>query len=106
VVDKLRRYRPGLDDDHTHVGLELLARRLRPAVQAHLVGRTLKGRRDDVVLATKVSVPMDDDPNHRGNSRWLLERGEAFGGDVGGRTRRYRSPAVVVDDLDVVAVGV
>jgi aryl-alcohol dehydrogenase-like predicted oxidoreductase len=31
------------------------------------------GRRDDVVLATKVSVPMDEDPNHRGNSRrWII----------------------------------
>jgi aryl-alcohol dehydrogenase-like predicted oxidoreductase len=35
-----------------------------------IVGKALTGgRRDDVVLATKVSVPMDDDPNHRGNSR-------------------------------------
>ena len=38
-----------------------------------IVGKALKGRRDDVVLATKVSVPMDDDPNHRGNSRrWII----------------------------------
>jgi aryl-alcohol dehydrogenase-like predicted oxidoreductase len=38
-----------------------------------IVGKALKGRRDDVVLATKVSVPMDEDPNHRGNSRrWIL----------------------------------
>src|SRR3954467_10417827 len=38
-----------------------------------IVGKALKGRRDDVVLATKVSVPMDDDPNHRGNSRrWIV----------------------------------
>src|SRR4051794_11901152 len=37
-----------------------------------IVGKALKGRRDDLVLATKVSVPMDDDPNHRGNSRrWI-----------------------------------
>jgi len=37
-----------------------------------IVGKALKDRRDDVVLATKVSVPMDDDPNHRGNSRrWI-----------------------------------
>jgi aryl-alcohol dehydrogenase-like predicted oxidoreductase len=39
-----------------------------------IVGKALKGRRDDVVLATKVSVPMDDDPNHRGNSRrWIVQ---------------------------------
>jgi Aldo/keto reductase family len=38
-----------------------------------IVGKALKGRRDDVVLATKVSVPMDEDPNHRGNSRrWII----------------------------------
>ncbi|WP_426242954.1 aldo/keto reductase [Nocardioides sp. LHG3406-4] len=37
-----------------------------------IVGKALKGRRDDVVLATKANFPMSDDPNHRGNSgRWL-----------------------------------
>src|SRR3954465_15747073 len=42
-----------------------------------IVGKALKGRRDNVVLATKVSVPMDDDPNHRGNSRrWIIEEVE------------------------------
>jgi len=36
--------------------------------------RTPPSRRDDIVLATKVSVPMDDDPNHRGNSRrWIVQ---------------------------------
>jgi aryl-alcohol dehydrogenase-like predicted oxidoreductase len=43
-----------------------------------IVGKALKGRRDDVVLATKVSVPMDDDPNHRGNSRrWIITEVES-----------------------------
>lgn len=38
-----------------------------------IVGKALKGRRDDVVLATKVHMPMSDDPNHRGNSRrWII----------------------------------
>ncbi|GAB4001034.1 aldo/keto reductase [Glycomyces albus] len=38
-----------------------------------IVGKALKGRRDDVVLATKAGLPMDDDPNHRGASRrWLI----------------------------------
>jgi aryl-alcohol dehydrogenase-like predicted oxidoreductase len=38
-----------------------------------IVGEALKGRRDDVVLATKVSLPMGDDPNQRGNSRrWIM----------------------------------
>jgi aryl-alcohol dehydrogenase-like predicted oxidoreductase len=38
-----------------------------------IVGKALKGRRDDIVLATKVNGPMGDDPNHRGNSRrWIM----------------------------------
>jgi len=38
-----------------------------------ILGKALKGRRDDVVLATKLGVPMDDDPNHRGGSRrWII----------------------------------
>jgi len=42
-----------------------------------IVGKALMSRRDDVVLATKVSVPMDDDPNHRGNSRrWIIQEVE------------------------------
>jgi aryl-alcohol dehydrogenase-like predicted oxidoreductase len=42
-------------------------------VSEELVGRALQGRRDDVILATKVNNPMDADPNHRGNSRrWIM----------------------------------
>ncbi|MEU1486341.1 aldo/keto reductase [Streptomyces sp. NPDC005752] len=38
-----------------------------------IVGKALKGRRDDVVLATKAHLPMGDDPNRRGSSRrWLV----------------------------------
>lgn len=38
-----------------------------------IVGKALKGRRDDVVLATKFFMPLDDDPNHRGGSRrWIM----------------------------------
>src|SRR5580700_2298717 len=38
-----------------------------------IVGMALKGRRDDVVLATKVHGPMGDDPNQQGNSRrWII----------------------------------
>jgi aryl-alcohol dehydrogenase-like predicted oxidoreductase len=37
-----------------------------------LVGRAIAGRRDDVVLATKGSMPMGEDRNRRGGSRrWL-----------------------------------
>jgi aryl-alcohol dehydrogenase-like predicted oxidoreductase len=38
-----------------------------------IVGQALKGRRDNVVLATKLHLPMGDDPNQRGNSRrWIM----------------------------------
>lgn len=42
----------------------------RPEV---IVGKALRGRRDDVVLATKFFMPFADDPNHRGGSRrWIM----------------------------------
>ena len=38
-----------------------------------IVGKALKGRRDDVVLATKFWGPMGEDPNQRGVSRrWII----------------------------------
>jgi aryl-alcohol dehydrogenase-like predicted oxidoreductase len=38
-----------------------------------IVGKALKARRDDIVLATKVHFPMGDGPNHGGNSRrWIM----------------------------------
>ncbi|GAA5190892.1 aldo/keto reductase [Rugosimonospora acidiphila] len=42
-----------------------------------IVGKALRGRRDDVVLATKVHSAMGDDPNLRGNSRrWIIREVE------------------------------
>jgi aryl-alcohol dehydrogenase-like predicted oxidoreductase len=43
-----------------------------------IVGKALAGgRRDDVVLATKVNFPMGEDPNHGGNSRrWIIREVE------------------------------
>ncbi|GGW10066.1 aldo/keto reductase [Streptomyces globisporus] len=42
-----------------------------------IVGKALKGRRDDVVLATKVHFPMGDGPNRGGNSRrWIVKEVE------------------------------
>src|SRR5262249_49536020 len=40
-----------------------------------IVGKALAGgRRDDVVLATKVGLPFGEDPNHKGGSRrWIAE---------------------------------
>ena len=39
-----------------------------------IVGKALKGRRDEVVLATKVHFPMGRSPNDRGNSRLYITR--------------------------------
>jgi aryl-alcohol dehydrogenase-like predicted oxidoreductase len=39
-----------------------------------IVGTALKGRRDDVVLASKFGLPMGTDPNQRGASRrWIIQ---------------------------------
>ncbi|WP_030826156.1 aldo/keto reductase [Streptomyces hygroscopicus] len=38
-----------------------------------IVGKALRGRRDDIVLATKVNGRMGEDPNRGGNSRrWII----------------------------------
>jgi len=38
-----------------------------------IVAKALKGRRNNIVLATKAHLPMGDDPNQQGNSRrWLF----------------------------------
>jgi aryl-alcohol dehydrogenase-like predicted oxidoreductase len=43
-----------------------------------IVGKALKGRRDDVVLATKFHAPMGGDVNTRGNSRrWIMREVES-----------------------------
>ena len=43
-----------------------------------IVGKALAGaKRDDVVLASKVHMPMGEDPNPRGNSRrWIMREVE------------------------------
>jgi aryl-alcohol dehydrogenase-like predicted oxidoreductase len=39
-----------------------------------IVGKALRGRRDAIVLATKVHGPMGEDPNQQGNSRrWIMQ---------------------------------
>jgi aryl-alcohol dehydrogenase-like predicted oxidoreductase len=43
-----------------------------------IVGKTLAGRRADIVLATKALMPMSDNLNHRGSSRrWITDEAEA-----------------------------
>lgn len=42
-------------------------------VSEEITGKALKGRRDDVFLATKFFMPMSDNPLHRGGSRrWIM----------------------------------
>jgi aryl-alcohol dehydrogenase-like predicted oxidoreductase len=53
-----------------------------------IVGKALKGRRDDVVLATKAFLPMGDDPNRRGSSRRWLTRA------VGDSLRRLQTDSI------------
>ncbi|MFE9812309.1 aldo/keto reductase [Streptomyces sp. NPDC005548] len=47
-------------------------------VSEEIVGKALKDRREDVVLATKFFMPMSqDEPNHRGGSRrWIIREVE------------------------------
>ena len=43
-----------------------------------IVGKALKGRRSNIVLATKVHGPMGEDPNRQGNSRrWIMQAVDA-----------------------------
>ena len=43
-----------------------------------IVGKALKGRRDNIVLATKVNGAMGEDPNSQGNSRrWIMKAVDA-----------------------------
>jgi aryl-alcohol dehydrogenase-like predicted oxidoreductase len=38
-----------------------------------MVGKAIAGRRDDIVLTTKASMPIGDERNHQGSSRrWLV----------------------------------
>ena len=54
-----------------------------------VVGKALKGRRDSVVLATKVSRPMGDDPNQQGASRrWIVEGGRELAAPAADRLHR------------------
>ena len=42
-----------------------------------IVGKAIVGRRDDLVIASKVHLAMGDDPNMRGNSqRWIIRECE------------------------------
>jgi aryl-alcohol dehydrogenase (NADP+) len=58
-----------------HAGINFIdtADRYSQGESEEIVGKALKGRRGNVVLATKVHGPMGDDPNEQGNSRrWIV----------------------------------
>jgi aryl-alcohol dehydrogenase-like predicted oxidoreductase len=49
------------------------ADRYSDGASEEMVGKAIAGRRDDVVLATKATMPMGDERNHQGSSRrWLV----------------------------------
>jgi aryl-alcohol dehydrogenase-like predicted oxidoreductase len=53
-------------------GINLIDTADRYGDSEDVVGRALKGRRDEVVLATKVGMPMGEGPNRQGGSRrWI-----------------------------------
>ena len=55
-----------------------------------MVGKAIAGRRDDIVLATKATMPMGDERNHQGSSRrWLVT---AAGQQPAPARRRPRRP--------------
>jgi aryl-alcohol dehydrogenase-like predicted oxidoreductase len=38
-----------------------------------IVGKAIAGRRDNIILATKATMPMEEERSHRGSSRrWLV----------------------------------
>jgi aryl-alcohol dehydrogenase-like predicted oxidoreductase len=42
-----------------------------------IVGKAIAGRRDELIVATKIYSAMSDDPNHRGSSRrWIIQECE------------------------------
>lgn len=62
-------------DAALEAGINLIdtADRYSDGESEEMVGKAIAGRRDDIVLATKVYSPMGDEPNHRGSSRrWLV----------------------------------
>jgi aryl-alcohol dehydrogenase-like predicted oxidoreductase len=73
--------RTGQDDADTLVGTALdaginlidTADMYGQGESEEMVGKAIAGRRDDIVLATKATMPMGDDRNHQGGSRrWLF----------------------------------
>src|ERR1700712_4846354 len=72
---------PGQDHVDTRVGTALdtginlidTADMYSQGESEEMVGKAIADRRDDIVLATKATLPMGDDPNRQGGSRrWLV----------------------------------
>ncbi|MFF7309798.1 aldo/keto reductase [Streptomyces sp. NPDC008137] len=64
-----------LVDAALEAGINLIdtADRYSGGESEEMVGKAIAGRREDIVLATKASMPMSDERNHQGASRrWLV----------------------------------
>jgi len=62
-------------DAALEAGINLIdtADRYSDGESEEMVGKAIAGRRDDLVLATKATMPMGDERNHQGSSRrWLV----------------------------------
>ena len=54
-------------------GINLVDCADRYADADEILGRALQGRRDDIVLSTKIGMPLGEDPNQQGGSRrWII----------------------------------
>jgi len=65
----------GIVDAALEAGINLIdtADRYSNGESEEMVGKAIAGRRDDIVLATKVWSPMSEERNHQGSSRrWLV----------------------------------
>lgn len=53
-----------------------------------IVGQAIKGRRDDIVLATKFALPMGSEANQSGGSPWWIASGRGQPAAAGHRSHR------------------
>ena len=109
MVGELGRHGAGLDDDHAHVGLKLLAQRLRPAVQAPLgggvggvagAGGAPGDRRDVDQVAAAVAELVEEDLGRGHRAEQVdLDHLALLGALVGGERREQHHAGVVDQDV-------
>ena len=109
VAHELRRHGAGLDDDHAHVGLELLAQGLRPAVQAPLrrgvggvagAGGAAGDRRDVDQVAVAVAQLVEEDLGRGHRAEQVdFDHLALLGALLGGERRQQHHAGVVDQDV-------